>query len=93
MSDLPDYLAPDRGYDPGDRYADFKAVFSGDRGERVLREILGWTHIYKAAARGSPIDPMAMSFAEGERNVGLRLLHALNHEPKSRPEKASNETR
>lgn len=89
MSDDPlDTLAslPAGPYSDQDRYADFRAVFMGtEQGRRVLREILSWGRMFKSAAVGVPVDPYAMAMREGERNIALRLLATVHHEPRGKP--------
>lgn len=69
-----------------DRYRDFRAVFlSDERGRRVLHEILGWGHVFRSSVQGRPVDPHQVTFREGERNLALRILAALNAEPVDRP--------
>ncbi len=77
-------------YMPMDRYRDFKKVFSTEEGKRVLREILSWGRVFRSPAFGNPIDPVAMAVTFGERNMALKLLATINHEP--RP-KATTATR
>jgi len=68
------------GYDEDDRRRDFHAVFFGsDAGKRVLHEILAWSHLF--ASTFVPGDSHATHWREGGRDVGLRILAALNSEP------------
>lgn len=47
-----------------------RAVMGLKQGRRFIGELLSWCHV-----RGSSFnpDPIKMAFAEGERNIGLRL--------------------
>lgn len=78
---------PGKGkYTELDRYRDFRAVFlSTDQGRRVLHQIFTWCHMDHSSLTGSPIDSSAVVAAEGERNIGIRILTALNHEPSEQP--------
>ena len=89
MNETPDVLGmlqalhPVEGYAPMDRYRDFKDVFSTDQGKRVLREILSWGRVFRSPSFSSPIDPYAMAVTFGERNMALKLLATINHEPRT----------
>lgn len=74
-------------YTSKDRYHDFRKSFSTPEGQRTLREILSWCHLLKPSVYGIPIDPHLVSMKEGERNIGLKLLHTYHNEPPERPEK------
>ena len=70
-------------YHPMDAYRDFRKVFLGtDEGKRVLREILSWGRVFRSPTFGNPIDPYAMAVTFGERNMALKLLATINHEPR-----------
>jgi hypothetical protein len=77
-------------YTPEDRYRDFRHVFmASETGRRVLREILAWAHMAKTSmVRG---DAFATHFAEGERNIGIRLLVTATVEPRRLPMQATSE--
>ena len=63
-----------------DRRRDFQAVFFGsEAGKRVLYEILAWSHVF--ASTLVPGDSHATHWREGGRDIGLRILAALNPEP------------
>lgn len=67
-------------YDHEDRRRDFQAVFLGsDAGKRVLYEVLAWSHVF--ASTFVPGDSHATHWREGGRDIGLRILAALNQEP------------
>lgn len=70
------------GLTPMDVFREFRAVFLGnsteEQGKRVLSEIFSWTHVMRTTA--DP-DPYQMAILNGERNIGLRLLSALEIEP------------
>jgi hypothetical protein len=72
-------------YGAVERYKDFRAVFLGDstpeQGNRVLWQIFEWTRMYQRVA--APGDAHETYFRDGERNIGLRILVALNLEPES----------
>jgi len=73
------------GYGAVERYKDFRAVFLGDstaaQGNRVLWQIFEWCRMYQRVA--APGDAHETYFRDGERNIGLRILVALNHEPEA----------
>jgi len=79
-------------YTAMDRYRDFRLTFmSTPEGQRVLREILSWGHMFRPSfLAGGPIDPYRMAIHEGERNVALRLLTTVNTEPKANPPTQTN---
>ena len=56
----------------------YKRVFGSVDGQIVLRDLSYFCH-YNATTMpfGSPIDPIALAMAEGERNVCLRILTFL----------------
>jgi len=65
-----------------DRYRDFRQVFGSEPGRRVLYELLAWCHMVKTSVPPGPnIDPYRTHVAEGERNIGIKLLGVLQHEP------------
>lgn len=67
-------------YDAEQRRRDFHAVFFGsEAGKRVLYEILAWSHVF--ASTLVPGDSHATHWREGGRDIGLRVLAALNQEP------------
>lgn len=74
-------------YTDMDRFRDFKKVFMTDDGQRVLRELLAWGHLFKPSFDK---DPYVMAFREGERNMSLKLLIAITKEPKERPAQANS---
>jgi hypothetical protein len=85
MADLAAAYSPTT-YTEQDRHRDFKALFLGSpQGRRVLYQILAWAHQWRPTFVAGKPDVSA--FQEGERNVGLRLLTAIQIEPKSRPVK------
>lgn len=89
MTDAFESLAslPSSNYTPKERYHDFRKVFGTPEGQRVMREVLSWCHMFKPSVIGNPIDPYAVTMKEGERNIGLRLLSTFHNEPPERPEK------
>lgn len=86
-------LAPSRpvsGYGPRERYRDFRAVFlDSPAGRRVLWQLFDWARVFAPAT--VPGDPYATHFRDGERNIGLRVLAALNAEPPEPPIRAEGE--
>ena len=85
---------PGKGYVPIDRYRDFRAVFTTtDAGKRVLQEILNWGNMFSPSATTSPIDPYLSAMNDGARNLALRILTIMSHEPPAaRPTKAVKQT-
>ena len=82
-------LPSTQGYNPIDRYHDFRRVFySSPEGQRVLAEILYWGHMLRPDVLSKPIDPYLSHIRMGERNVALRLLATVNNEPKGKPAEA-----
>ena len=78
-------------YSQMDAYRDMRKVFLGsEEGKRVLREILSWGRVFRSPSFSSPIDPYAMAVTFGERNMALKLLATINHEPRT---KATTATR
>ena len=76
---------PNQPYSPQDRYQDFRQLFTGtEQGKRVYREILAWAHTFRSSLP-TPVDPYLLAFKEGERNMGLKLMAAVNIEPKEKP--------
>lgn len=71
------------GYTDENRYADFRQLFLGSQqGKRVLHQILTWARLW--ATNFDP-DGRIHAFKEGERNLGQRIVTAINVEPKPRP--------
>ena len=69
-----------RSYTDAERYRDFRTVFLAEpMGRKVLYEILTWAHMFRPAF--VPGDPFATHYRDGERNIGLKILAALNAEP------------
>jgi len=69
-----------------ERYKDFRAVFMGsDAGKRVLWQILRWGKMFGTVAQ--PNNPHMTYFRDGERNIGLRIMHTMNAEPAEQPTK------
>ena len=72
-------------YTEMDRYRDFRALFTGTpEGRRVLQQIMEWAHIWTTSMAPTPHE---MTFAEGERNLGLKIVAAIEVEPPERPVK------
>lgn len=84
-------LVPPPAYEPMDRYRDFRRVFLGsDEGKRVLFEIMRMGRMANPTIPpGKPIDPLGMAVMNGERNLVLRLLAIIAHEPAAKPAAAN----
>lgn len=65
-----------------DRYRDFRRVFLSDEGKRVLGQIMCWAHCMQST---SDPDPYQMAILNGQRDLGLMILSAVEIEPKARP--------
>ena len=90
MIDIRDLISPPGNYTEADRYRDFRAVFAGDRGQRVLAGILTRCGLLRSAyqvemtAEGpvtAAADADEIMRRAGEREVGLWLLGVLHTEP------------
>lgn len=70
-----------------DRYRDFREVFLGsDRGRRVLSEIINkFCHRNASSVALAGADPYKTQFAEGERNVAIKIMLTLQNEPQEMP--------
>lgn len=55
--------------------ADLKWLMKDKRGRRIVWRQLGLASVFRLSFN---TNAMAMSFAEGERNYGLRLLNRIN---------------
>ena len=76
-------------YSHADRYADFRALFlETERGRRVLFEIMSWGHMFRASADIANFETNRTMFADGERNMALRIMTTMNAEPMAMPTKA-----
>jgi hypothetical protein len=80
---------PGKGrYHPQDRYADYRAVFLGDdQGKRVLYDILSMAHMFASSPVLCQFDSHKTFFAEGERNMALRIFDTARNEPRVAPAK------
>ncbi len=69
-----------------DEYRDFRAVFFGtstpEQGQRVLKRILFWGHMWRTPKREDVYDTHV---AIGEQNLAMKIMAALNQEPKEQP--------
>lgn len=75
--------------DPMARYRGFRRVLlETDDGPRVLREIIAWCRLLSVArpAAGTTADTRA--FHDGERHIGVQIMHTLHTEPRERPAQA-----
>jgi len=82
-------ITPD--YTPTQRYQDFRQLFTGSpQGKRVLREILAWGRMFRPSVNSSPVDGLAMAVRDGERNMAIKLLAAVNVEPPEQQAKATS---
>ncbi len=69
-----------------DRYREFREVFLGtEQGKRVLHDIMEWCHMGHSSIPPGQFDTNQVLVNEGERRIGLKLLTALNVEPKAKP--------
>ena len=76
---------PGKGYAKMDRFRDFKRVFDGEQGRRVLYEILLWCHITRPSGPLAKFDPYETMFLDGERSIGIKIMVTMNAEPRERP--------
>jgi hypothetical protein len=56
----------------------YKRLFSTPDGRKVLADLMTATHVFEPIPPG---DAAAMAFANGERNVGLRIAAMLAYKP------------
>ena len=84
--DIRDLICPPGNYTEADRYRDFRAVFAGDRGARVLTAVLHECGLLRSiydmhlgpegpAASAAPADEIMRR--AGKREIGLWLLGVL----------------
>jgi len=87
LLDLLSEIPAHRKYSKEDRYNDFRQLFtSTEQGKRVYAEILSWTHLFQPDVSGTgSIDVNRTFVRTGERNIGLKLLGAVNIEPPQSP--------
>lgn len=79
-------IPPIVNYSAEDRYRDFQRVFLGsEEGTRVLRWLLDETKLFSTVRPVSPVDVHLITFHEGERHVGMKLLQVLTVDPTSQP--------
>jgi hypothetical protein len=84
---LRELTAGSGAYTEMDRYREFRSVFlDTEAGRRVLHQILAWGHIWTTSMSQTPHE---MAFSEGERNLGLKILAAVEVEPPTRPTRAA----
>lgn len=77
---------PSFGKDDMARYQTFrKVLFESEEGKKVLHEILGWCQILNVMPPAPPIDPYLLSFHEGERHIGSKIIRAMLIEPREKP--------
>lgn len=80
---------PGKGYSKLDRYRDFRGLFLDDpRGMRVLYEIFSWGNMFRPSGPVSNFNTNETFFHDGERNLALRILAAMNAEPKEKPQRS-----
>ena len=80
-----------QSYDAVTRYRDFREVFlSHPQGKKVLFEILTWSHMFQPVFQ--PGDPYATHYRDGERNIGLKIMAAINAEPSEEIIQAESES-
>lgn len=81
-------------YTKQDQYNDFRQLFLGsEQGKRVYREIVAWGGLMSNPIRGDSIDRNKLLFAQGQRDIVVKLISAINIEPKEKPTKATKLTR
>ena len=81
-------LSVSESYNPRDRYNDFRKIFlETEQGRRILKQVLAWGHLLHVSPVRDPVDPWRMVFAEGERNMALRIFSVMLVEPPDKPEK------
>ena len=78
------------GYGAAERRRDFRSVFATPAGRRVLWTLFDWCGLYRpVAVKG---DPYETYHRDGRRDIGLRILKALDTEPLERPDSAQSES-
>ena len=81
-------------YTVQDQYHDFVRTLKGsDEGKRVLRRIMEMGGVFQDHPLSQPIDPYLMAVHRGERRLALKILAAVENEPKPLPEKAATRPR
>ena len=81
-------LSKPEQYTAEDQHRDLRAVFLGStEGQRVLRLILHWCHMYRINQLVAPVDPYVMAAQTAEQNFGKKLIRALTTPPLSKPTK------
>ena len=87
--DIRDLISPPGNYTEADRYRDFRAVFAGDRGTRVLTSVLHECGLLRSVyeMRIGPDGPETgaapteeIMRRAGKREIGLWLLGVLHTE-------------
>lgn len=74
-------------YTEMDRYREFRALFlETEQGLRVLHQILAWAHIWNTSMAPTAHE---VTFSEGERNLGLKIMAAVEVEPAAKPQRAT----
>ena len=61
------------------RQRDYRSVFSGEQGRRVLADLYKYAGLM--AQSHVPGDPLDTAFREGARRVALRIAAVMEHEP------------
>ncbi len=77
------------GYSNMDRYREFRRLFLGsEEGKRVLHQILSWGGFYRSSWGGASnpeFNPYRAALCDGEKNLALKILSAMNAEPSQLP--------
>lgn len=60
------------------KHADYRSTFESKSGARVLKDIIQFSGVLTSSFKK---DPYETAFAEGQRNVCLKILHELNITP------------
>lgn len=67
-----------KGYSAKNRRIDYGIVFGSEHGKRVLADLMRQCHVLEPTFTQ---DARETAFREGERNVALKILTALNYRP------------
>ena len=69
-------------YDDKMRLMDYRTVFGGEAGKRVLNDLIARHYVLGSTISGEPI---IMAFNEGQREVVLHILRYMQMTPKDIP--------
>jgi hypothetical protein len=73
-------------YTEKQKLLDYKAVFGSDAGRRVLADLVATHGLLKSSPN---LDPQALAFHAGEREVVIGIIHYLNLKPSDLPDAAA----